>query len=151
MSWFLYLIAIASGAANPFQAGANSELNKQLGQPLLAGIIIYTAGLLGVLLIQAILAMIPGHSLPQLAKLHQVPWWAWTGGIVSIASTLAGLALAHKLGSTLFTGLSLAASVITSVMLDQFGLAGFRQHAASPARLVGCALMIAGLWLVARF
>jgi uncharacterized membrane protein YdcZ (DUF606 family) len=37
------------------------------------------------------------------------------------------------------------------VFLDQMGWVGLKQHTASPARLAGCALMIAGIWLVSRF
>jgi transporter family-2 protein len=73
------------------------------------------------------------------------------GGLISIASTMAGLTLAQKFGSGLFTGLSITAAVVTSVVLDQFGLIGFRQHSTSPGRMLGCGLMIAGVWLVARF
>ncbi len=147
MSWILAVIALAAGAANPFQSGTNAELNKQLNQPLWAGVIVYASGLLGVALLQAML----GHRFPSLAAVRSVPWWAWLGGLISVGSTLAGLTLAQKLGSGVFTGLSITAAIVTSVLLDQFGFLGFRQHTASPARIAGCALMIAGLWLVARF
>jgi len=36
-------------------------------------------------------------------------------------------------------------------MLDQFGIAGMKQHAASPLRLLGCGLLVGGIWLVAKF
>ena len=147
MSWLIALIALASGAANPFQAGTNAELNKQLHNPLWATISVYATGLLAVLLVQ----LVARQALPASSTLRNVPWWAWTGGLISIASTVAGLTLAHRLGSGLFTGLTLTASVITSVLLDQFGLCGFKQHPASPLRATGCALLIAGVWLVARF
>jgi transporter family-2 protein len=55
------------------------------------------------------------------------------------------------MGSGLFTGVTITASLVTSILLDQFGLLGFRQHSASPGRLAGCALMVGGLWLIARF
>lgn len=147
MTLFIILIAIAAGAANPFQSGTNAELNKQLGSPLWAGIIVYLSGLLGLLLLQLFLR----QHLPGADKAAQTHWWAWTGGLISIAATMAGLTLAQKLGSTLFTGLSISSSIAVSVALDHFGLIGFKQHTASPARLVGCALLIAGTWLVARF
>lgn len=147
MIWLITLIALAAGAANPFQSGTNAELNKQLGQPVLTGIIVYASGLAALLLVQLLIH----KPVPSQAQIHQVPWWAWLGGIISLASTLAGLAFAQKLGSGLFTGLTITASIVVSVALDHFGLIGFRQHTASPARLAGCGLMIAGLWLVSRF
>ncbi len=147
MAWLFYLITLGAGAANPFQSGTNAELNKQMGQPLWAGMVVYASGLAGLLLLQAIF----GHAFPNAAKIKEIHWWAWMGGLISIASTMAGLMLAQKLGSGVFTGLSITAAVVTSVVVDQFGLIGFRQHSLSPGRMLGCGLMIVGIWLVARF
>jgi transporter family-2 protein len=147
MTFLAALIAIVSGAANPLQAGANAELNKQVASPLWAGIFVYASGLLGLLLVQGILR----HALPSSDRLMSVKSWAWFGGLISLVSTMVGLTLAQKLGSSIFTGLTVTASLATSVALDHFGWVGFRQHTASPGRLAGCALMVAGLWMVARF
>ena len=152
MLWIAIVIALAAGAVNPFQAGANAELNKHLQQPAFAGLWVYASGLLGMLAL-AVVAMAArqlstGHVARAAAS--GVPWWAWLGGVVSIGSTLAGLTFAQRLGSGPFTGLSLTASLLTSVVLDQLGWIGFRQHTASPARLMGCALLLAGVWLVTR-
>lgn len=148
MSFLSFLIAIAAGAANPVQAGANAELNKGLASPIWACCFVYLSGLAGVVLIQVILrqAWPDGRF-----GAEHVPWWAWTGGLISIASTMAGLMLAQKMGSGVFTGLSLTASLVSSVVLDQFGLAGFKPHPASPLRMTGAGLMVAGIWLIARF
>ena len=151
MLFISILFALAAGAANPFQAGTNSELNKQLGQPVLTGLWVYLSGLVGICLIAVLLRQFSPGRLGQVgsAAAH-VHWWAWLGGLLSIGSTMAGIMLAQRLGSGVFTGLSVTASLITSVALDQFGWIGFKQHDASPSRLVGCALLIGGLWLVAR-
>ena len=147
MPWVLFLLAAAAGAANPFQSGTNAQLNRQRASPVWAGIIVYVSGLLGLFLVQLLLR----EPFPSAARFAQVNGWAWLGGLVSIISTIAGLTLAQKLGSGVFTGLSITAAIVVSVLLDQFGWIGFRQHAASPARIAGCGLMIAGVWLVARF
>jgi bacterial/archaeal transporter family-2 protein len=146
MTLVLFLIAIAAGAANPFQSGTNAELNKQFAAPLWAGVVVYATGLLGVLLLQLFLR----QPLPATAKLAAIPTWAWLGGLISIASTLTGLTLAQRLGAGIFTAVSVTAAIATSVVLDHFALIGFRPHPATPVRIVGCTLMIAGLWIVAR-
>ena len=64
---------------------------------------------------------------------------------------MTGLTLAHKMGSGLYTGLTLTASLLTSVLLDQFGLMGFERHPVTALRGLGAGLMIAGIWLIARF
>ena len=145
MGFFAILVAIIAGAANPFQSATNGQLNKQLGEPVWAGIVVYATGLIGMLLVQAFTR----HPLP-LGKVGGVSWWAWTGGIISILSTIAGLTLVQKLGAGIFTSLSVTASLVVSVLMDQFGVLGLRQHSTSPGRLIGCGLLIAGVWLVSR-
>ncbi|AFL90182.1 hypothetical protein Terro_3974 [Terriglobus roseus DSM 18391] len=147
MQWIAIVFALVAGAANPFQSGSNAALKTQLAQPLWATLWVYATGLLGVLLLQAFLR----EPLPSSAQTSSVPWWAWTGGLISIIATVVGLMLAQKLGSGVFTGISITASVIVSILLDHFGLIGMRPHTASPMRLLGGALMVCGVWLVARF
>jgi transporter family-2 protein len=146
MTLLLFLVALAAGIANPFQSGTNAELNKQLGSPIWTGLIVYGSGLVALVVFQLWFR----HPLPA-GKFPAVPWWAWAGGLISVIPTVIALIIAQRMGSGLFTGSSITAALVTSVALDHFGLVGFRQHTASPARLAGCVLMVAGLWLIARF
>lgn len=59
--------------------------------------------------------------------------------------------LARKLGSAVFTSLSLIAALSASVLLDHLGWVGFETHPANAWRLVGCGLMIGGILLIAKF
>jgi transporter family-2 protein len=146
MTLLLLLIAIAAGLANPFQSGTNAELNKQFASPLWAGIVVYSSGLCALLLLQLLIRQPwPTHS-----RISTVPAWAWFGGLISVLPTLAGLVLAQRFGAGIFTGITVTAALACSVALDHFALIGFSQHAASPARIAGCCLMIAGLWVVLR-
>ena len=147
MSWISYLLAIGAGAANPAQAGANAALRKALGLAIFTAVAVYVSGLIGVLIIQLFVR----EAIPTATKLSQVPWWAWTGGLLSIASTMAGLTLAQRMGSGVFTGLSVTASLAMSIVLDNYGWIGFKVHPASWPRILGCGLMVTGLWLVAKF
>lgn len=147
MNWIAYLAALASGAANPAQAGANAELRKSLHGALVPAVAVYLSGLCGVLIIQLFVR----EGWPTADRLARTPWWAWLGGLLSIASTMAGITLAQRLGSGVFTGLSLTAAIISSVLLDHFGWIGFKVHPASWPRVLGCGLMVCGLWLVSKF
>ncbi len=146
MSFLLFLAAIAGGTANPFQSGTNAELNKQLTSPFWATVTVYTLGLALLLLLQLFLR----QPLP-VGKLHAVSWWAWLGAPISLISTFIALSIAQRMGSAIFTGVTVTASLVTSVLLDHFGLIGFKQHTASPARMAGCAIMIVGLWMISKF
>ena len=145
MAWFSFLVAVLSGVANPFQSAANAQLNKQLQAPVWTGITVYIIGLVGMLVVQAFIR----QPIP-IANAGSVSWWAWTGGLISILSTVAGLLLVQRLGSGTFTGLSITASLVVSVVMDQFGWMGLKHHPASPGRIIGCGLLVAGVWLVSR-
>jgi transporter family-2 protein len=143
----MYLLAAAAGAANPAQAAANAQLKKSLDQTFVATIAVYVSGLLGMLVIQ----LLSKQPWPAASRLSAAPWWAWMGGLLSIGATLAGAAFAQRMGSGIFTGLSLTAAVATSIVLDNYGWMGFKVHHASWPRLLGCGLMVVGLWLTAKF
>jgi bacterial/archaeal transporter family-2 protein len=146
---FLLLVPLAflAGVLNTIQSGANATLNKGLGQPIVAALCVTAGNVLVYLVVGAIV----GLRLPSLDKVVQVPWWAWIGGLCGSAYVLAVIFFADKLGAAVFTGCTVTAGVITSVVLDHFGLVGFKQHAAGLGRLAGCALMIGGLSLIAIF
>ena len=133
--------------ASPTQTASNAQLNKSLDAPLLATVCIYLSGLVAVLL----LMVFAREGFPGSGTLAKVPWWAWFGGVISIGSTIAGLTFAQKMGSGVYTGLTVTFALITSMVLDHFGLMGFKAHPASVLRLAGGALMITGLWLIAKF
>ena len=145
MGWFAVVVALVAGAANPFQSAAHGQLNKQLHQPVWAAIAVYLLGLLSLLAVQAFVR----EPWP-FGSAGSVSWWAWTGGVLSIFSTLAAILLVQKLGSGIFTGLSVTASLLISVVLDQFGWMGLKQHPMSMGRGFGCALLVAGVWLMSR-
>ena len=147
MNWIAYFFAAAAGAANPVQAGANAELNRSFAAPLWAALFVYISGLAGVIFLGVVLR----EQWPSMSRMAQTPWWAWLGGAISIASTVAGLSLVQRLGSGVFTALTVTSSLATSMLLDNFGWLGFRIRPLTPWRLVGTLLMVAGVWLVTKF
>jgi transporter family-2 protein len=147
MVWVLGLVAFVGGCLNTVQSGANSVLSKTLGQPIAAALIVSVVNAAVYLLAVPVV----GLSLPKSDAFAQVPWWAWLGGALGAFYVLTVIFLAEKLGAAMFTGLTVTASIITSVLLDHYGLVGFKQHAAGLWRVAGCLLMIGGLTLVSLF
>ena len=95
-------------------------------------------------------AVLFGGPLPA-SHLGDAPWWTWTGGIIGAVYVLSMLIGPGQLGAGLFTGMTVTAAIIASIALDHFGLVGFEHHPAGIGRLVGAALMIAGIACVAAF
>ena len=145
---YLYGFALLAGIATAIEPGQNAGLAKSLRHPLLAGVVSLAVSMATIV----ILMLATGQfGMPGLDALAQVPWWAWLGGLMSAGLTLAQLYIPKKVGAAPFLGLIVTAGVVTSILLDHFGLVGFKVHAASVWRILGGALMIGGVGLIARF
>ncbi len=80
MNPLLYLFVIVGGVCNVVQSGTNAQLKKSLDNPVLACLAVYVSGLLGLLL----LFLVVSGTRPTAERLAETPWWAWTGGLLSI-------------------------------------------------------------------
>ena len=145
---FLYGFALLAGLASAVAPGQNATLAKSFARPLLAGVV---SLLVSIATIGMIVLATGQFGLPGADRLAEVPWWAWFGGLMSAGLMMAQLFIARKIGAATFLGLIVTAGVITSILLDHFGLVGFKVHPASLWRILGGALMIGGVGLVARF
>jgi bacterial/archaeal transporter family-2 protein len=145
---FLYGFALLAGIATAIEPGQNAGLAKSLARPLLAGVV---SLVVSILTIGAAMLVTGQYGVPAMDRLAQVPWWAWLGGLMSAGLTMAQLYISKRIGAATFLGLIVTAGVVTSILLDHFGLVGFKVHEAGLWRILGGALMIGGVALVARF
>lgn len=147
LSWLLFAVALLVGALITVQTGSNARMKEAVGEALPAVIVNSS---LGVILLVAVTlgTRTPWPSLPSLAG---VPWWGWLGGALGAIYAVATVLLARQLGAAPLTALVVTGQLVCSVVLDHFGWVGFTEHAAGGARIVGCLLMVAGFFLIARF
>lgn len=144
----LYLLTALVGLANAVQTGANSSLGKALDNKFAAALCIL-AGSISTILVAGLLSGRLG--LPAMDKVAGAPWWAWTGGTLAAAFVLAQLFMAEQVGAAVFMTIVVTAAVTMSLVMDHYGLLGFKEHAAGWGRIVGAGLMFAGLALIAKF
>lgn len=134
------LVGVVGGLAGALQGQALGIMQDKAG-PLASTFVTYGSGGLAVGLLM--LAM----SGSRLSDLKEVPWWAFTAGLMglvivaSLGITVARLGLGS--GLTLFTG----ATLVIAGFVDHFGF--FADARPIDARkLAGIALVIFGTWLV---
>ncbi len=141
------LFVFVAGALTTVEAGANAQLTKSLHQPWLAGV---TFGAITFLCL-LIITLVAGAPLPSRAMLAATPWWAWTGGVIGALYAMSMVVFPERLGSATFTGITVTAAILLSLLLDHLGWVGFERHPAGLGRLVGAAFMVGGLLLIAIF
>jgi transporter family-2 protein len=143
-SLVLVLLAVVIGCGVPVQAGANATLARFYGHPLPAALT--NTALASVLLLAAIIALrIP---LPRLGNMTHAPWWSWTGGAFGATFVLSAIILAPRLGAGAYVSATIVGTVLASMLIDHFALIGFEAHALTPARLLGAALLLGGMFLI---
>ena len=138
------LVAVLAGAAVPFQAGSNAALGRLLGHPLWAAGVSLLVSLL--MLVPALLVM--RAPLPQLQSLAQAPWWAWFGGVAGVLYITAALVLTPRLGAAGFIVCVIAGQVLSSLLIDQWGLLGLPERPVNVWRLVGVGMIVLGMLVV---
>src|SRR5262249_33612877 len=140
--------ALICGGLLAIQVGANATLRARLGHPIVAALVSFLIGTLGLL---AYLAVRPPASWPTREGLRQGPWWVWTGGLLGAVYVASAAALAPKIGAAGWLGLIVAGQVLASIVLDHYGLVGFAVHPINTWRLIGATLLVIGVGLVLRF
>lgn len=147
MLWLYLLMALLAGAMLPFQAGINSQLARWTNHTVIAGLISFIVGTLA--MIAAAAALRPAW--PAVGHLAQAPWWSWLGGLLGAYFIAAAIIVVPKLGAALFVAVVVAGQTLVAIILDHFGLLGYAVRPLGVWRIVGVALLLAGVWLIRRY
>jgi transporter family-2 protein len=147
MVWLYLLLAATAGAMLPFQFGVNSQLSHWVRSPIRAAFVSFLVGTIALLIVSAFVR----KPLPSLARLGDVPWWVWIGGLLGAFYVAGSIVTAPKLGAVTLVAAIVFGQTVASVLVDQFGWVGFKEHHASPGRLIGVALVASGVVLVRVF
>jgi len=137
-------LALAAGFCLPTQAGINSRLNLWTQSPILAAAISFAVGTLALIIYALFLRV----SMPSFSSMGQHPWWVWSGGLLGAFLVASTVVLAPRLSAGTMIALIVAGQMITSIVLDHFGLVGYSVHPVNVLRLAGVVLLVGGVVLI---
>ncbi len=137
-------LTVASGVGLVVQQILNADLRVSLGSAAWAGLVSYIGGTL--CMIVFVLAMREG--LPGAAAIERTHWFSWTGGFFGAAFIAVAIFFIQRLGAATFFALLIAGQMLGSLALDHYGALGLPQHPADATRLLGAALLVAGVFLI---
>lgn len=147
MKLIVMLIILFAGCLATTQAGVNHILSQYLKSNLLAALVSFIVGTIGIFIIVALLRI----PIPESQMISKVPWWAWLGGLMGAFLVTATIYAVPKLGATTMFALFVAGQLIASVIFDHFGIIGYPHHPVSLIRILGIALIFIGVALVKYF
>jgi bacterial/archaeal transporter family-2 protein len=141
------LFGFLAGTMLPFQFGINAQLAHWLGSPVRASFVSFVVGTL----VLGLVVLLFARGWPGSDRITGAPWWVWTGGLLGAFYVLGSVVTAPKLGAATLVALVLAGQTVASLAVDQYGWVGFKEEPATPGRLVGVVLVVAGVALVRVF
>ena len=147
----LYIVIAMTGFLIAIQAGCNATLEKSLQNPVLSAFLSFCACTASLHIAYAVYSAITRTPMPRAAQWSSVPWWGWVGGALGAVYILCMVLTAERVGSGIFVGLTVTATIVASLVMDHYGLLGFKQHTAGPGRILGGVLMVAGMLLIGKF
>lgn len=139
-----FLLALVAGLMLPIQAGLNSEMGRVLKSPVYASIVSFVAGLIA-LLVYAFITRMPFGNLREGFTL---PWYYWVGGVLGAVYVYGLIVLTPRLGVALTFGLTVAAQMTFSLVMDHYGWLDVPVSPISWPRVLGVLMIIGGVILI---
>ncbi len=139
------LVGMAAGCLVGMQAPINSRLGRAVGS-LPAATISFLVGTTVLLLITGVVH----GGLGSLGHFTRAPWWALVGGLLGAVYVTVALVVVRTLGASGLTAAVITGQLVISVAIDRFGLLGVARQPIGTQRVVGLALLAAGVLLVVR-
>ena len=141
---YMLIASVMAGGLLTLQGVVNSHLGKLLQHPLHASFISFLVGVATISL--ALLAF--RASFPKVSDMSAVPWYLYIGGALGVVYVTAVLLFVPKLGAASVIMAVFLGQMAASLAIDHFALFGVPQIRLSMVRISGCAMMMAGLYLI---
>ena len=139
----IILIGLAGGVAVGLQSPMASMITQRLGM-FESVFIVHVGG--------AILALIPLllYGGGKLAQWRTLPWYALGAGVFGLVVIGAISYMIPRIGVAGAITTIVAGQLLVSVILDQFGWLGTMIRPMDPARAIGLAVVLVGVWLTVK-
>jgi bacterial/archaeal transporter family-2 protein len=145
----LWIVVISVGAMTAasalvaVQAPINAQLADRIGDVNAS----FASFAIGTMVLG--LAVLLSGRAGGLRGLRQARWWQLTGGLMGAVNTTAALLLVQTVGAGVITAAIVSGQLVASVAIDRVALFGLRHTRLGAPRLMGVALLVAGVVLTA--
>ncbi len=138
-----FLLMFLAGAAVAVQPSINSRLAQRVGA-LESSAISFAVGTIALLLLVCLSGRM---SFKEIGGAH---WWELTGGLLGAFFVTMTIIVVPRIGTTSAMAATICAQLISGLLLDHFGLFGFRTVPLDGKRMLGALLLLVGASLAFR-
>jgi len=134
------VLAVIVGAVIPIQTGINSRLARHIGITLLASLVSFAVGTIGL----GLVLLATRTPLPLAATVASQPWWIWIGGLCGLVFLTMNMVLLPRIGASATVILPLFGQVVGGLVIDVIGGFGTTERPLTIGRVVGVVLVALG-------
>ncbi|HSN11983.1 MAG TPA: DMT family transporter [Propionibacteriaceae bacterium] len=138
------VLAVLVGAVIPVQTGVNTRLARHLGVTLLASLVSFAVGTVGL----ALVLVLTRTPLPLAHTAATQPWWIWVGGVCGLIFLTMNMVLLPRIGASATVILPLFGQVLGGLAIDTVGAFETTARPLTVGRVVGIVLVAVGAVLV---
>jgi bacterial/archaeal transporter family-2 protein len=147
MKYLLMLFTLLIGAMVPVQAILNTRLGRITGGPLMASLLSFFTGLICLL----VLNLATNHTaVLQVKSTAGGPWYIWLGGVIGAIFVGYITWVNQQQGVALTFALVVSGQIFMSLLIDQYGLFGSVVQTITLEKIIGAALVVAGVILIKK-
>ncbi|MFM2478695.1 DMT family transporter [Celerinatantimonas sp. MCCC 1A17872] len=139
------VLALFAGIMLPVQSLMNAQLAKGLHSSLWATA--FSGGILTIIL--SLAAYFTAGGLPMIRATIGLPWWVWLGGICGCVVLSVTAIVVPQLGAARMIALVMVGQVLSSLVIDRFGLFGANVVDIEPTRVIAFVFLMIGASLLA--
>jgi transporter family-2 protein len=147
MKYILMAATFLVGAVIPIQAVLNARLGQQTGGALMGALLSFITGTFCLL---ALNLMVNSAALVHLKPFTTTPWYIWLGGLIGAIFVAFITWVNVKQSFALTFALVVAGQIFISLLIDHFGLLGATVSTINLQKIIGAALIIAGVILIKK-
>jgi bacterial/archaeal transporter family-2 protein len=146
LGWLAF--AVLGGAVLPVQGAINAQLRSDLGGPLPVATVSFVVATAVLAVPLAAAVWLRRASAPTWTGLRGVPWWGWLGGVIGASYVTSVFLLIPEIGAAATIALTVAGQQLAGVAVDHNGLLRLPRRPVGRARLLGVAVLLAGVVLL---
>jgi transporter family-2 protein len=139
----LIVIMFCAGTSVAIQPSVNAKLAQKVGV-IESACISFAVGTLVLMMVLLATGKL------SLKGLGETVWWEWTGGFLGAIFVSATIMIVPRIGTAAAMAATIAAQLMTGVLLDHFGAFDFKGAPFDLKRFLGCLLLLGGVVLVGR-
>ncbi|RDY27846.1 DMT family transporter [Romboutsia weinsteinii] len=135
-----YIISIFTGVLLALMVSLNGTVGEVAGN-YASSVIIHVIGLIGIIIV-----LIATKS--KLQNLKGIPFYMYTGGLIGVLTVIFTNVSFSKLGASLTISVGLFGQLITSIIIDHFGLFNLPVNKFNKKKIIGFSIIILGIFVM---